>query len=109
MSSGDSDDLPRYSLKFIPAAMKEWKKLAPPIRKQFQKKLKERLALPRVESARLKGFENAYKIKLRASGYRLAYEVIEEEIVVMVLAVGKRERASVYRKAMDRDQQQKLK
>ncbi len=84
-------------------ALKEWKKLAPPIRKQFQKKLKERLLEPKIESARLRGFDNTYKIKLRASGYRLAYEVIEHEVVVMVLAVGKRERSMVYRKAMERE------
>ena len=32
-----------YRLKFIPAALKEWKKLAPPIQKQFKKKLSERI------------------------------------------------------------------
>ncbi|MFA0208222.1 type II toxin-antitoxin system RelE/ParE family toxin, partial [Vibrio cyclitrophicus] len=43
-----------------------------------------------------------YKIKLRQSGYRLVYKVEDEVIIVTVLAVGKRERSDVYRKAMKR-------
>ncbi|MEA2108503.1 MAG: type II toxin-antitoxin system RelE/ParE family toxin, partial [Pseudomonadota bacterium] len=47
-------------------------------------------------------FENHYKIKLRASGYRLVYEVIDNEISVLVVAIGKREKNSVYRNAKKR-------
>lgn len=93
-----------YKLKFVPAALKEWQKLAPPIRQQFKKKLADRLENPHVPAARLRGFENAYKIKLRSAGYRLAYEVIDREVVVMVLAVGKREQSRAYRKARDRQE-----
>jgi mRNA interferase RelE/StbE len=50
----------------------------------------------------LSGFESAYKIKLRSSGYRLAYEVIDNDVVVMVLAVGKRDRLEVYENAKSR-------
>ena len=42
-----------YSLKFLPQALKEWKKLAPPIQIQFKKKLAERLENPYVPSAKL--------------------------------------------------------
>ena len=86
-----------YELKFLPVALKEWEKQAPPIREQFKKKLAERLENPHVPSAKLRGYEAVYKIKLRASGYRLAYEVIEQEVVVYVLSVGKRDRNAVYR------------
>ena len=44
----------------------------------------------------MSGYKNVYKIKLRSSGFRLAYEVIDEKIVVMVLSVGKREDNAVY-------------
>jgi hypothetical protein len=44
------------------------------------------------------------KIKLRAAGYRLAYEVFDDAVVVMVLAVGKRERGEVYKKLASRIQ-----
>jgi len=91
-----------YKLKFIPTALKEWKKLDPYLQSQFKKKLKERLNEPHVSSCRLSGFENHYKIKLRSSGYRLVYEVSDEEICVLVIAVGKRERNLVYKKARKR-------
>nr|VFK61475.1 MAG: ParE toxin of type II toxin-antitoxin system, parDE [Candidatus Kentron sp. UNK]VFK69106.1 MAG: ParE toxin of type II toxin-antitoxin system, parDE [Candidatus Kentron sp. UNK] len=41
-------------------------------------------------------------IKLRASGYRLVYQVDEDEVAVYVFSVGKREREIVYRKASER-------
>ena len=75
--------------------MKEWKKLDNTIQKQFKKKLTERPEKPRISLSQLSGFEHHYKIKLRASGYRLVYEVIEEEVVVIVIAVGKREKKTI--------------
>ena len=81
-----------YKLKFLPAAQKEWNKLAPPIQNQFKKKLKERLENPHVPSAKLRGYDSVYKIKLKTAGYRLAYEVINDEIVVYVLTIGKRDK-----------------
>jgi mRNA interferase RelE/StbE len=91
-----------YKVKFLPSALKEWKKLAPPIQKQFKKKLKERILHPRIPSSQLRGFKNVYKIKLRAVGYRLIYEVDDEEIFIYVIAIGKRERGLVYTKAKER-------
>jgi mRNA interferase RelE/StbE len=43
-----------------------------------------------------------YKIKPKSLGYRLAYEVRGAELVVLVVAVGKRERNAVCRRAADR-------
>lgn len=91
-----------YSLKFLPAALKEWDKLAAPVKDQFKKKLAERLENPHVPSAKLRGYDSLYKIKLRTAGYRLAYEVIDDEIVVYVLAIGKREKNAVYKKLASR-------
>ncbi len=91
-----------YKVKFLPSAMKEWKKLAPPIQKQFKKKLIERAETPHNPASRLQGFQNVYKIKLRSAGYRLVYEVNDDEIVIIVIAVGKRERGLVYAKAEER-------
>lgn len=91
-----------YKLKFVPAAQKEWSKLAPPIQKQFKKKLAERLENPHVLASKLRGYDAVYKIKLKTSGYRLAYEVIDEEIVVYVLAIGKRDKEAVYKKLASR-------
>jgi len=91
-----------YRLLFKTEAKKEWDKLDSAIRTQFKKKLAERLEMPRVESARLNGLRDCYKIKLRSAGYRLVYQVREEEIVVSIIAVGKRERNAVYKAAVKR-------
>ena len=67
-----------FELAFHPAeALREWRKLTPGIREQF-------------------------KNKLRAAGYRLVYEVRDHELLVLVVAVGKRERNVVYQHADQR-------
>lgn len=91
-----------YKLVFKRDAEKEWRKLDTTVRQQFKKKLIERLEAPRVESARLNGMQDCYKIKLRSAGYRLVYQVRDQEIVVSVVAVGKRERNLVYNIAAKR-------
>ena len=91
-----------YRLDFLPVALKEWKKLGPTVREQFKKKLAERLVNPHVPSARLNGAENLYKIKLRGVGYRLAYQVDDGVLVVLVLAVGKRDKGGIYSDMLDR-------
>lgn len=91
-----------YRLAFKEEALKEWNALDHSIKSQFVKKLKERLEHPRVESSRLSGMKDCYKIKLRGAGYRLVYKVRDEEIIVTVVAVGKRERNSVYKAAAKR-------
>lgn len=91
-----------YKLKFLPTAHKEWKKLDNPIQSQFKKKLKNRLKSPHVPSSQLSGFKNHYKIKLRASGFRLVYEVVDKDILIFVIAVGKRDKNTVYKKVHKR-------
>jgi mRNA interferase RelE/StbE len=86
-----------YSLAFVVSALKEWRKLAPPLREQFKKKLAERLEHPHVPSARLHSLPDCYKIKLRASGYRLVYQVDDTVVLVTVIAVGQRSKSEVYR------------
>ena len=91
-----------YRLLFKTEAKKEWDKLDSAIRTQFKRKLAERLEFPRVESARLNGLRDCYKIKLRSAGFRLVYQVRDEEVVVSIIAVGKRERNAVYKAAVKR-------
>ncbi len=86
-----------YELAFLDAALKEWRKLDNHTRDQFKAKLEERLLNPKIPSARLHGTRERYKIKLRNAGYRLVYEVWDRQLVVLVAAVGKRERNDVYR------------
>ncbi|KAF1037970.1 type II toxin-antitoxin system RelE/ParE family toxin [Burkholderia sp. Ac-20384] len=91
-----------FELAFLEPALKEWKKLDRTVRDQFKSRLAERLENPRIPSAKLHGHPDRYKIKLRSVGYRLVYEVRDSEVLVLVVAVGRRERDAVYLAAMKR-------
>ncbi len=91
-----------YELAFKESALKEWRRLDESVRNQFKKKLAERLEQPRIEADRLRGLPDCYKIKLRNAGYRLVYQVEEQQILVTVVAVGRRDRLAVYRAAEKR-------
>ena len=91
-----------FSLEFDQRALKEWHKLGDTVRQQFKNTLAQILVNPRVESNRLRELPDCYKIKLRSAGYRLIYQVIDQEIVVFVVAVDKRENEAAYRKAQER-------
>jgi mRNA interferase RelE/StbE len=91
-----------YELEFVASALKEWKRLDSNTREQFRKKLRERCENPRIPSAKLSGAKDRYKIKLRSVGYRLVYEVEDDRLVVLVIAIGKREGSAVYESARRR-------
>jgi mRNA interferase RelE/StbE len=76
-----------YRIEFIPAALREWKKLDNTTRIQFEKKLKQVADNPHILSAKMHGHPNAYRLKARSKGYRLT---------VFVVAIGKRERGEVF-------------
>ena len=91
-----------YELGFLEEALKEWQKLDATVRDQFKSKLAERLKNPKVPAARLGGQSDRYKIKLRSTGFRLVYEVRDGQLIVIVVAAGKRERNAVYKAAAKR-------
>lgn len=92
-----------YELVFLKKAQKEWSKLSPTIKEQLKSKLAERLIDPKVEHSRVSSrAKNIYKIKLRNAGYRLIYQVRDQEVVIVVIAIGKRERNAVYKAAIER-------
>ncbi len=62
----------------------------------------EVLESPRIEANRLRELQDCYKVKLKSAGYRLIYQVLDQEIVVFVAAIGKREREAAYEVAQDR-------
>ena len=88
-----------YELAFLEVWLREWKKLDGSIREQFKAKLAECLETPRVPSGKLSGHADRYKIKLKRVGYCLVYEVRDRDIVVLVVAVGGRDRNAVYKLA----------
>jgi mRNA interferase RelE/StbE len=81
-----------YELRFKPKALKEWSRLDKSVKERFKKKLQERLENPHVPKDRVRGYADVYKIKLRSAGYRLAYQVNDMQIVVLVLKRGRRDR-----------------
>ena len=91
-----------YKLGFHFAALDEWRKLDNTVASQLQKKLIERLENPIVPSDRVSGGADLYKIKLRTVGYRLVYQVQNQQLIVLVLSVGKRERNVAYKSALFR-------
>ncbi|MGY2287135.1 type II toxin-antitoxin system RelE family toxin [Pseudomonas gingeri] len=91
-----------YSIEWDPKALKELRNLDAVLRVQLLRKLEERRHAPRVAGDALHGLKDCYKIKLRGAGYRLVYRVEDERIVVVVLAIGKRERSAVYEQARKR-------
>jgi len=87
-----------YTIKFRESATKEWDKLDKKLQQQFARKLKKSCENPHVLSAKLRGMPGCYKIKLRASGFRLVYEVIDDVLIIAVVAI----RSDVYQLASER-------
>lgn len=85
-----------YRLQFLPQARQEWDKLDGSIRAQFAKVLLRRLDMPRVPAAALTAMPDCYKIKLRSTGFRLVYRVHDDALVLLTIAVGKRDSSAVY-------------
>jgi len=93
----------KYRLKFLPEALDEWNALDGSVKKILRKALKNRLEQPRTPCAQLHGeLRDCYKIKLRKQGYRLIYNVEDNVLVVLVLAIDKREDMAAYRSALER-------
>jgi mRNA interferase RelE/StbE len=93
----------KYRLQFVPSAWAEWQKLDGSVKEPLRKLLKKRLDNPHVPGAALRGaLTGYYKIKLNKQGYRLVYGVQDDVLIVMVMAVDKREDSVVYQAAMAR-------
>jgi len=93
----------KYRLKFDPDALKEWKHLDGSVKKELLPLLAKRLESPIVENSRLHGdLHYCFKIKSKRTGYRLIYTVERNVLVVLVLAIGKRENLAAYKLARNR-------
>ncbi len=92
-----------YALAFDDRALREWDGLDGSIRKKFKKKLEKQIQNPHSPGnelhADLAGF---YKIRLRKDGYRLVYRVIDDEVVIFVIAVGRRAENAIYHLTIER-------
>lgn len=93
----------KYSLKFVQDAWREWQALDGSIKQALKPLLAKRLQNPHVPGALLhRELAGCYKIKLLKQGYRLVYMVEDNELVVLVLSVGRREDSAAYRVAAKR-------
>jgi len=93
----------KYRLKFLPEALEEYQSLDGSVRANLKKLLAKRLDKPHVPGGELHGdLVDCYKIKLLKQGVRLVYQVEDDALVVLVLAVDKREDHAVYKSAMAR-------
>lgn len=93
----------KYRLFFLPDALEEWRDLDGSIRQNLKKLLAKRLDNPHVPGGELHGpLSSCYKIKLNKQGVRLVYEVEDDKLIVMVLAVDRREDGAAYKAAVDR-------
>lgn len=93
----------KYELEFLESALDEWNSLDGAVRQVLKKMLAKRLETPRTPGAELHGeLADCYKIKLRKQGYRLVYQVRDDALVVLVIAVDRRDKDKVYEAALKR-------
>lgn len=103
MTSSEDNPARRYALRFMPEALAEWHALDGSVRVPLKKLLVKRLDQPHVPGGELHGpLAGCYKIKLLKQGVRLVYAVEDGQLVVLVLAVDKREDGVVYGSATAR-------
>ncbi len=92
-----------YRLRFEADAWEEWKALDGASKAALRQALIKRLDNPHVPASMLKvPLAGCYKIKLQKLGYRLVYEVLDDVVVVLVLAVGRRANSAAYTVATER-------
>ena len=93
----------KYRLMFVPSALKEWQALDGSVKEPMRKLLRKSLDNPHVLGGALHGeLAGCYKIKLKKQGFRLVYGVEDDALIVMVMAVDKRDQSIVYRSAITR-------
>lgn len=103
MTPSEATATAQYRLKFVPDALAEWEALDGSVKNVRRKLLKKRLEQPHLPGSRLHGdLNHCYKIKLKKQGYRLVYTVEDDVMVVLVLAVDKREDLAAYHASLER-------
>lgn len=86
-----------YRIKFTVDSAAEFAKLDGSVKKQVLRALEKRASNPVVPASRLSGTSgNLFRLKFRDAGLRLIYEVIDDEVVILVLKIGRRDDKKIY-------------
>ena len=95
-----------YNFKFHPEAKKELESLNKSIQILFTKKLKQILNSPEIgiklgnkNNLNLTGLRKVY---FNSKKHRIVYNIIENEVMIYIVAIGQREAMEVYKKASSR-------
>lgn len=97
-----------YALRFLTQALAEWQALDGLVKEPLRKLLKKRLESPHVPGGALhEDLKRYYKIKLLKQGVRLVYGVEDDVLIVVIMAVDRRENSKVYPSTLDRLQASK--
>lgn len=86
----------QYRVRFSPAAARQLRKLDPEARRRVQAAIELLAANPRPGGAK-KLVGGAGEWRVRTGNYRIVYEVHDEVMVVLLLAVG--HRRDIYRRS----------
>ena len=95
-----------YDFKFYEEAEKDLSKLNNSVKKLFVKKLTQIINNPEIgkdlgnkNNLNLTGLKKVYFDHKR---YRIVYEIKENEIIIHIIAIGKRDNMKVYKEASNR-------
>ncbi len=95
-----------YDFKFYEEAEKDLSKLNNSVKKLFAKKLSQIIKNP--EIGKILGNKNNLnlsglrKVYFDNKKYRIVYEIKENEILIHIIAIGKRDNMKVYKEASNR-------
>lgn len=82
------------TVKFRTDALKEWNALSRHIQKEFAQRIQMSID---TASIKLMGESDVYKIDLGASGFRLAYQIIDNTIIIAAVSFSGREHSELYK------------
>jgi len=95
-----------YDFKFYEEAEKDLAKLNNSVKKLFAKKLSQIIKNPEIgkdlgnkNNLNLSGLKKVYFDNKK---YRIVYEIKENEIIIHIIAIGKRDNMKVYKEAANR-------
>jgi len=95
-----------YRIEFLPEAAREFEALDGSLKRVAAKqidKLAERPELGEPLRKRMGIDLTGYrKISFGKKGYRIVYEIQRERLVILIIGIGRRERAEIYREAARR-------